>query len=112
MKFTEFGKSDYQVWAGAEPLPDGRKPLIAKLFDGVVSVLISGADGDIQVGADFNLGDTTMLYCKTIPKEAIEVIGIDNIISFHEDLLDRLSSPPEGLSVQGLLILTGFERGM
>ena len=113
MKFTEFEKSDYQVWAGAEPLPDGRKPMIAKLFDGVVTVIICGESdrlyGAITVGAQFNFGEG-MTYFKTMPKEAVEVVGIDDVISFHEDLLDRLSSPPERFSVQDLLLCNGFER--
>ena len=45
-----------------------------------------------------------------MPKEAVEVVGIDDVISFHEDLLKRLSSPPEGFSVQDLLLCNGFER--
>ena len=112
MKFTEFEKSDYQVWAGAEPLPDDRKPMIAKLFDGVVTVIICGEpdkEGAITVGAQFSFGEG-MTYFKTMPKEAVEVVGIDDVISFHEDLLERLSSPPEGFSVQDLLLCNGFER--
>ena len=110
--FREFLKEDYVGFAGAEELPNGKKPLIAEkdlLPDGIgcVYCVISGVsfEDNIQVGMTvMNSGYETSVFMKEFSANT----DINNIVKDMEAILAKLTYHNKN----EILVEGGFDKIM